>query len=346
MGSTTMPLSWRLTLSTSSAWPSIDRFRWMMPRPPCWARAMAIRDVVTVSMAALTTGMLRVMWRLRRVVTAAWAGAMSDAAGRIRTSSKVRASRIVSSSMAPPWLRSVLVALARDHGPGLLGPLAGRPRRLLVIHGRLLADGRRLVDDRLDQEEVAHAVLLDPVEHGLEHLEALFLVLDERVLLAVAPQADALLEMVHLEQVVLPLRVDDLQQDHPLELAHERSELPLLGLVRGVEPLDQGRPQLVVDDRVPVDPEGVDIDAELGQDGLAQAGPVPVLGRRVLVGVGVEHPVDEAVDVAAEVLALVLALEDLAALAVDRLPLLVHDVVVLEQVLADGEVLALDLFLG
>ena len=104
MGSTTMPLSWRLTLSTSSAWPSIDRLRWMMPMPPCWARAMAIRDMVTVSMAALTTGMLSVMWRLSRVATEAWPGTTSDLAGRMRTSSKVKASRILSSSMAPPWL--------------------------------------------------------------------------------------------------------------------------------------------------------------------------------------------------------------------------------------------------
>ncbi len=46
----------------------------MMPMPPCWARAMAIRDIVTVSMAALTTGMLSVMLRLSRVATEASAG--------------------------------------------------------------------------------------------------------------------------------------------------------------------------------------------------------------------------------------------------------------------------------
>ena len=82
MGSTIMPLSWRLTLSTSSAWPSMDMLRWMMPMPPCWARAMAIRDMVTVSMAALTMGMLRVMWRLSRVATEASAGSTSDLAGQ------------------------------------------------------------------------------------------------------------------------------------------------------------------------------------------------------------------------------------------------------------------------
>ena len=57
MGSVIMPLSERLTLSTSSAWRSMGRFLWMTPRPPCWARAMASRPSVTVSMAAESRGM-------------------------------------------------------------------------------------------------------------------------------------------------------------------------------------------------------------------------------------------------------------------------------------------------
>ena len=50
---------------------------------------------------------------------------------------------------------------------------------------------------------------------------------------------------------------------------------------------------------------------------------------------GAQHP-----------LAPLLALEDVSAQAVDRLALLVHDVVVLEEVLADLEVAAFDLLLG
>ena len=49
-----MPLSERFTRSTSDACSSIDRFLWMTPRPPCCAIAMASRDSVTVSIAALT----------------------------------------------------------------------------------------------------------------------------------------------------------------------------------------------------------------------------------------------------------------------------------------------------
>src|SRR5262245_1566452 len=58
-------------------------------------------------------------------------------------------------------------------------------------------------------EVLDHAVL-DALHHGLEDLERLLLVLDERVALAVAAEADALLEVVDVEQVVLPLLIDDL----------------------------------------------------------------------------------------------------------------------------------------
>ena len=64
IGSTIMPLSDRFTRSTSEACSSIDRFLWMTPRPPCCAIAIASRDSVTVSIAALTSGTLR---RIRRV---------------------------------------------------------------------------------------------------------------------------------------------------------------------------------------------------------------------------------------------------------------------------------------
>ena len=52
-----MPLALRLTLSTSSVCRSIDMFLWMTPRPPSWARAMAISLSVTVSIGELSNGM-------------------------------------------------------------------------------------------------------------------------------------------------------------------------------------------------------------------------------------------------------------------------------------------------
>ena len=51
---------------------------------------------------------------------------------------------------------------------------------------------------------MARGVLLELEHHLLEHLEGLFFVCDERVLLGVAAQTDALLEVIHGEEVVLP----------------------------------------------------------------------------------------------------------------------------------------------
>ena len=58
--------------------------------------------------------------------------------------------------------------------------------------------------------------------HLLEELEALALVLDLRIALRVAAQVDALAQPVHRVQVVLPLAVEDLQQDVALEVAEVR----------------------------------------------------------------------------------------------------------------------------
>src|SRR5262245_321724 len=91
IGLTIMPLSDRFTRSTSDACSSIDRFLWMTPSPPCCAMAMARRDSVTVSIAALTSGTDRRIRRVRRVVTSTWVGTTSECCGTSSTSSKVRA---------------------------------------------------------------------------------------------------------------------------------------------------------------------------------------------------------------------------------------------------------------
>ena len=93
IGLTIMPLSDRLTRSTSRACSSIDRFLWMMPMPPCCAMAIAISDSVTVSMAALSSGTFKRMFRVRRVLTSTCAGSTVECRGTSRMSSNVRAVR-------------------------------------------------------------------------------------------------------------------------------------------------------------------------------------------------------------------------------------------------------------
>jgi hypothetical protein len=63
----------------------------MMPIPPCCAMAMARRDSVTVSIAALMSGTLSRIRRVSRVLTSTWCGSTVECCGTISTSSKVRA---------------------------------------------------------------------------------------------------------------------------------------------------------------------------------------------------------------------------------------------------------------
>ena len=61
----------------------------MTPMPPSCAMAIAVRDSVTVSIAALMSGMLRRIWRVSCVLQSASRGRKSDSAGTSSTSSKV-----------------------------------------------------------------------------------------------------------------------------------------------------------------------------------------------------------------------------------------------------------------
>src|SRR5919199_3897072 len=90
------------------------------------------------------------------------------------------------------------------------------------------------LDLDLDVEDVARELLPDRLDQGREHLEALVLVGDERVLLGEAAEVDALAEVVHVVEVLAPALVDDLEQDEALDLAHEVGAQLLLALVVGL----------------------------------------------------------------------------------------------------------------
>ena len=64
----------------------------MIPIPPSLAIAIAIRESVTVSIAAVMIGVLRVIVLVSLVVRSIMLGVTSDFAGIRRTSSKVRPS--------------------------------------------------------------------------------------------------------------------------------------------------------------------------------------------------------------------------------------------------------------
>ena len=78
---------------------------------------------------------------------------------------------------------------------------------------------------------------------------------------------------------------------------------------------------------------------------LDEAVELPLLRVELRVGVLVHLRADDVLDHAHDILTQVLAEEDLAALAVHDFTLLIHDIVILEDVLADVEVARLDLLL-
>ena len=92
-GSTIIPASERLTLSTSATCSSIERLRWRIPIPPSRASAIASRASVTVSMAAETIGISSRIPRVSCVAVETWFGSTADSAGTSSTSSNVSPSR-------------------------------------------------------------------------------------------------------------------------------------------------------------------------------------------------------------------------------------------------------------
>ena len=227
-----------------------------------------------------------------------------------------------------------LAALFRDF---LLGTALLR----LGLHGLLLL--------RRDDADVVHErrdLIHDRAFHFLEHVQRFDLVLGERVALAVRAQVDAVAQHVHVVEVLHPLRVDDAEHDDFFELAHVLFAEQQLSLLIAFERrlferflqavAAHGRElfffQLAL--------RRVDFFRVLDE-----AVERPFLRVQLFVRVLVHLRLDDVVDHREDVVLEVLARQDLAALAVHDFALLVHDVVVFEDVLADVEVARLDLLL-
>src|SRR5699024_7385771 len=120
-----------------------------------------------------------------------------------------------SSGLGRSSLGSAAVALLSG-APGV-GAVSTRSRheRLGHLGGLLL----RLL--HLQVEQIADHLVLDRLVHRLEQLVALPLVLHQRVALGHGPQPDALLEIVHLIEVLAPLAVQHREHHPALELTHD-----------------------------------------------------------------------------------------------------------------------------
>ena len=143
--------------------------------------------------------------------------------------------------------------------------------------------------------------------------------------------------------------VEHLQHHRLLEVAHGlAADLGLLARVGLLERLEDAAAQgLLVELGVLLQPPAQrQALAELALDGLLEPGDVPLLLDAVRGDIGAHHRLDHVAAHLADGLRDVIAGEQLVALRVDHLALVVGDVVVLEQVLAHVEVVRLDLALG
>ena len=152
---------------------------------------------------------------------------------------------------------------------------------------------RGLVDLDVDVEQVADRLLLDRLLHRLEELEALALVLDERVALGHRAQADALLQVVHLVEVLAPLAVQHREHDTALHLAHDLGAELLLARVVGVVRVGEQLLAQVVGGQGTATTGGLDdlLGRERDRVQRLESGPealeVPVVGE-ALGGLGVD----------------------------------------------------------
>ena len=130
IGLTTMPLSNDFTCRTSSACSSGVRLRWMTPRPPACAMAIAIWCSVTVSIAADRIGRLSSMSLVTRQRMSTSVGSTSERAGCSSTSSKV--------SAASPVMEVTILAKALPfQGDGKTEARSGRLGRAAGWRGSL-----------------------------------------------------------------------------------------------------------------------------------------------------------------------------------------------------------------
>ena len=108
---------------------------------------------------------------------------------------------------------------------------------LVAGHVGLRTDGtlrllRAVLERHEGLEEEGQDVLVERLEHRGEEVVALQLVDHHRVLLLVGGVLDALLEVVHLAEVLLPVLVDLVEDD---VLAQGLGDLAALGVVGALE---------------------------------------------------------------------------------------------------------------
>src|SRR5580692_10998261 len=231
-------------------------------------------------------------------------------------------------------------------GDGSTGARAYRLRRGRLVRRAGSAPRGLFVLLAPNVEEIADRFVVDARHHVFKQDKGLFLEFDERIFLAVAAEADAFFQVVEGEKVVLPLGIDDVENDAAFEPADKvGAELLFFFLIARRDGFDGGFGEFYVAERGGIGAGGFSVDAELSVHFREELGGVPLVGMLVPGAEGVDQFARDVFRNAEDVIALIFSFERGAANSVNRLALLVHHVVVFEEVFARVEVLRFDRFL-
>jgi hypothetical protein len=83
------------------------------------------------------------------------------------------------------------------------------------------SDGLSLIPDGLYMKEPIKRIGLDPFHHACKEVVAFTLVLNERIFLSITAQSDSVAQVIHPEEVVFPVMVDDLEHEVLFQEAHQ-----------------------------------------------------------------------------------------------------------------------------
>ena len=206
----------------------------------------------------------------------------------------------------------------------------------------------------LHVEEPVKRIDFDATHHAGEHVEAFAFVFDQRIFLAIPAQADAVAQLIHAEQMILPMMIDDLQQHHFFQdTASGPSPVPFPCVRRPRHWASSSSAQRVPSELLQVIRAPcprwpcVDFQPELGMDRLGRDRPYPIPRDTVLRGNRRRASDSTRLPVIMSWTSphRFSPRQDGAAVLVDHFALLVHDVVVLEELFANFEIVRFDLLL-
>ena len=160
-------------------------------------------------------------------------------------------------------------------------------------------------------------------------------------MLAVASQADTLFQVIHVEQMIFPLRIEHTQHDHALVIAQRvRADELFFGVVTRLQQIEDGIAQFLAAQSFRLQTLGEDVYPRAGENRIFQTLDVPVFRVHLDAAELIEQFAEDAGNIILKnQIFLVEALEQAFPQTIYGLALFVHHIVIFEQMFAGFEVL-------